>query len=355
MKTSPAATTTSGEYVMNKKLGAIAMILSATGMGLVGTLSRGTTADLADADKSVIGSFLAFGRMSLGLIGFTLMLLALRKTSLFRSTRLSPAIVMGGVSIGLSLGFYISSTLMTSIANAVFLIYTGPLFCTILARIFRKEKVSLLNGVFLLLVFVGMLMTIQIIDFDGGRLHFGLDLSTSSAEYPQKPLGDLFGLLSGVFYGMALFFNGYRKDVDSIVRGTWNFLWAAVATLCMSLVLRPWHGVSTFSPTNWAWAFGLFFFSGLFALGFLVVAGRNLPAVEMSTISYWECVVAIICGFLVFHETMTPTGAVGGLLIIGGGFAPIVVDALSRNGARRGDAAEVAEPAEHEGVPHVER
>ena len=37
------------EYVMNKKLGAIAMLLSATGMGLVGTISRGTTAGLADA------------------------------------------------------------------------------------------------------------------------------------------------------------------------------------------------------------------------------------------------------------------------------------------------------------------
>ena len=45
---------------MNKKLGAIAMLLSATGMGLVGTISRGTTAGLAHADKSVIGSFLAF-------------------------------------------------------------------------------------------------------------------------------------------------------------------------------------------------------------------------------------------------------------------------------------------------------
>ena len=328
MKTSPAETKTSGEYVMNKKLGAVAMLLSATGMGLVGTFSRGSTAGLADADKSVIGSFLAFGRMTTGIIGFTILLVLMKKTSLFRATRLSPAIIMGGVSIGLSLGFYISSTLMTTIANAVFLIYTGPLFCTILARIFRKEKVSPLNGFFLFLVFVGMLFTIQIINIDDG-LSFGLDLSTSSAEHPQKPLGDLFGLASGVFYGMALFFNGYRKDVDSIVRGTWNFTWAAVATLCMSIVLKPWHGVSTFTSSNWTWAAGLFVVSGLIALGFLVVAGRNLPAVEMSTISYWECVVAIICGLLLFDETLTLSGIVGGVLIMGGGFAPIIADALA--------------------------
>ena len=172
---------------MNKKLGAIAMLLSATGMGLVGTISRGTTAGLADADKSVIGSFLTFG----------------------------------------------------------------------------------------------------------------LDLSATTPELPQKSLGDLLGLLSGVFYGLALFFYGYRKDVDSIVRGVWNFFWAACATLVMSIVLRPWHGVSTFTATNWMWAVALFLVCGLFALGFLVVAGRNLPAVEYSTISYWECPVAILCGLLV--------------------------------------------------------
>ncbi|SPT54270.1 Predicted permeases [Actinomyces bovis] len=331
--TSAAETTTSGNYVMNKSLGALAMVLSATGMGLVGTLSRGATKGLIPNDKSVIGSFLAFGRMGMGLVGFVILLLLTRKVALFKTTKLSFPIIMGGVSIGLSLGCYISSTLLTSIANAVFLIYTGPLFCTILARIFRKEKISPLNGFFLFLVFLGMLFTIGVIDYKDGSLVFGLNLEVTSAEFPKKPLGDFLGLLSGVLYGLALFFNGYRKDVDSVVRGTWNFLWAAIATICMSLLLKPWHGVATFTAGNWAWAFSLFFFCGLFAIGWLVVAGRNLPAVEMSTISYWECPVAIICGFLIFHENLTPIGALGGLLIIGGGFAPIIVDAVNR---RRG-------------------
>ena len=310
------------EYVMNKKLGAIAMLLSATGMGLVGTISRGTTAGLADADKSVIGSFLAFGRMSVGLLGFILILVLTGKAGLFRRTRLSTTVpnthicpvclglpgslpvvnrkaVESAIRIGLSLGCYISSTLMTTISNAVFLIYTGPLFCALLARIFRKEKISVLSGIFLSLVFIGMLLTIGIIDYKNGSLTFGLDLSATTSELPQKSLGDLLGLLSGVFYGLALFFYGYRKDVDSIVRGVWNFFWAACATLVMSIVLRPWHGVSTFTATNWMWAVALFLVCGLFALGFLVVAGRNLPAVEYSTISYWECPVAILCGLLV--------------------------------------------------------
>ncbi len=319
------------EYVMNKKLGAIAMLLSATGMGLVGTISRGTTAGLADADKSVIGSFLAFGRMSVGLLGFILILIFTGKAGLFRRTRLSTTVILGGVSIGLSLGCYISSTLMTTISNAVFLIYTGPLFCALLARIFRKEKISVLSGIFLSLVFIGMLLTIGIISInDDGNLTFGLDLSTGTSELPQKSLGDLLGLLSGVFYGLALFFYGYRKDVDSIVRGVWNFFWAACATLVMSIVLRPWHGVASFTAANWMWAVALFLVCGLFALGFLVVAGRNLPAVEYSTISYWECAVVILCSLLIWREQLSTMGIIGGLLIVGGGLAPIAVDAVSR-------------------------
>lgn len=344
--TSQEAAPTDSGYVMDKRLGAIAMLISATGMGLVGTFSRGATNGLIPDDKAVIGSFLASGRMLTGLLGFTILLLLTRKVGLFRRTRLSFAIVMGGISIGLSLGSYISSTLLTSIANAVFLIYTGPLFCTILARIFRKEKISPLNGMFLFIVFVGMLMTIGIIDFQDGAFKFGLDLSGATPEFPKKTLGDLLGLLSGVFYGMALFFNGYRKDVDSIVRGVWNFVWASVAALAMAVVLKPWHGVSTFTRSNWTWAVFLFIVCGLVALGFLVVAGRNLPAVEMSTISYWECPVAIVCGLVLFGETLTPIGMIGGLLIVGGGFAPIILDALARSREKaRGGIAAVPEPS----------
>lgn len=313
-------------HLMNTKLGAIAMLLSATGMGLVGTFSRMTTAELSPDDKSVIGSFLAFGRMSVGFIGFIIIALLLKRLGDVFKAKLSFSVIMGGVCIGLSLGFYISSTLMTTIANAVFLIYTGPLFCTILARIFRKERISPLAAVFLAMVFVGMLFTIGVIDFQDGQVVFGLSLEGATAEFPKKALGDIMGLLSGVFYGLAMFFYGYRKDMDSVVRGVWNFLWAAIATLIMSLVLNPWHGVSTFTATQWAWAAALFVVCGLFALGFLVVAGRNLPAVEYSTISYWECPVAIVCGLLFFGESLTFVGMLGGALIIVGGLAPIFLD-----------------------------
>ncbi|MDO5063588.1 DMT family transporter [Actinomyces bowdenii] len=320
--------------VMNKKLGFTAMLLSATGMGFVGTFGRLSTPEKADGSRYIIGDFLAFGRMTFGVIGFLVILLLVKKLPKLRSTRLSFAIIAGGLSIGTSLALYVSSTLMTTIANAVFLIYTGPLVSAILARIFLKERISLRNGFFLVLVFLGMLMTIGLINYtaDAG-LTIGLELG-SDPDFPNKALGDLFGLGSGVFYGLALFFYRYRGDVDSEVRGFWNFLFGAIGALvvmvCRITWLDPTNPVEVMTPRNWAWAIGMFLFCGFFAIGFLVVAGKHLPAVELSTVSYWECVVALLLGLLFWSEPMTLIGAIGGVLILGGGLLPIILELVVR-------------------------
>ena len=193
------------------------------------------------------------------------------------------------------------------------------------------------------MVFIGMLLTIGVIDWTDGHLKFGLDLSGATAEYPQKPLGDLFGFLSGVFYGLSMFFYGYRRDMDSTVRGFWNFVFAASAALVMSIILRPWHGVASFTASNWRWAVVLFIVCGLIALGSLVIAGRNLVAVKISTISYWECPVAIALGIFVWGESMTVTGAIGGLLIVIGGIGPILFKDKTAAPVEEGDALKEVE------------
>ncbi|WP_243896840.1 DMT family transporter [Actinomyces bowdenii] len=332
----PSATDAAGSSgaVMNKKLGFTAMLLSATGMGFVGTFGRLSTPLKDDGSRYIIGDFLAFGRMTFGVIGFLVILLLVKKLPKLRSTRLSFAIIAGGLSIGASLALYVSSTLMTTIANAVFLIYTGPLVSAVLARIFLKERISLRNGFFLMLVFIGMLMTIGLINYTPETgLTIGLELGSDPA-FPNKALGDLFGLGSGVFYGLALFFYRYRGDVDSEVRGFWNFLFGAIGALIVMVCRITWldstNPVEVMAPSNWAWAIGMFLFCGFFAIGFLVVAGKHLPAVELSTVSYWECVVALLLGLLLWSEPMTLIGAIGGVLILGGGLLPIVLELVVR-------------------------
>ena len=79
-----------------------------------------------------------------------------------------------------------------------------------------------------------------------------------------------------------------------------------------------------FTPFNWAGAVLLWIICGPIALGFLLVAGRNLPAADYGTIAYWEVPVAIFVGLVVFGEALTVNTIIGGILIIGGGAVPSI-------------------------------
>ncbi|MEC4273907.1 EamA family transporter, partial [Adlercreutzia sp. R25] len=205
---------------MDYKKGLIFMLISATGMGLVPLFSRwATRTDMFDGALGLnagdsIGALMACGRMGMGVLFFVILMFATGKVETFKKLKLTPAIALGGLMIGMSLACYVTSTLLTTVANAVMFIYTGPVICVLCARIFRKEPMSPLQWICLCIVFVGMLFGEGLLGFGVGGQAFGLDfnLETSTPEFPQKGIGDIFGLLSGLFYGLSMFFNGYRKD-----------------------------------------------------------------------------------------------------------------------------------------------
>ncbi|MGM0384524.1 MAG: DMT family transporter [Actinomycetota bacterium] len=314
---------------MNKKLGFTAMFLSATGMGFAGTFGRlSTPVNPETGARYITGDFLAFGRMTVGALGMLAIILLVKQLPDLKGTKLSFSVVAGGLAIGMSLAFYVSATLMTTLANAVVLIYTGPLFSAILAWIFLKEKIDLKNAFFLALALIGMVMTIGLINVvEGEGLRFGFDLGVNP-DMPNKIMGDVFGLASGVFYGLALFFYRFRRDIGEEVRSFWNFTFGALGAAAIMIIrmntLDPTNPLEVMTPTNWAWAVGMFLVSGLFAIGLLPVAGKHLLAIELSTVSYWEVVVGLILGALVWNESMTPIGALGGLLVIIGGMGPML-------------------------------
>ena len=72
-----------------------------------------------------------------------------------------------GVFLGLLSGLYCLSTQYTTLANASFLIYTGPIYSTILAAIFLKEKLSIKSVICIIAVVVGMLFIVGIITPEG--------------------------------------------------------------------------------------------------------------------------------------------------------------------------------------------
>ena len=337
-------------YEMKIGLGTIAMLISATGMGLVPLFSRwATRTDMFDGALGLnagdsIGALMAVGRMSMGVLFFVVIMFATGKVETFKKLKLTPAIALGGLMIGMSLACYVTSTLLTTISNAVLFIYIGPVVCVVLARIFRKEPMSALQWVCLVAVFIGMLFGNNLIGFNETGFFVDFNLVPSTPEFPQKGIGDAFGLASGFFYGASMFFNGYRKDADTTARGVWNFIFAVLGAGVITVVLNSlganpgmenWALNIHFTAFNWIGALLLWVICGPVALGFLLVAGRNLPAADYGTIAYWEVPVAIFVGLVVFGEALTVNTILGGILIIGGGAIPSIKGMLSARKMRK--------------------
>lgn len=337
-------------YEMKIGLGTIAMLISATGMGLVPLFSRwATRTDMFDGALGLnagdsIGALMAVGRMSMGVLFFVVIMFATGKVETFKKLKLTPAIALGGLMIGMSLACYVTSTLFTTISNAVLFIYIGPVVCVVLARIFRKEPMSALQWVCLVAVFIGMLFGNNLMGFNESGFFVDFNLVPSTPEFPQKGLGDAFGLASGFFYGASMFFNGYRKDADTTARGVWNFIFAVLGAGVITVVLNSlganpgmenWALNIHFTAFNWIGALLLWVICGPVALGFLLVAGRNLPAADYGTIAYWEVPVAIFVGLVVFGEALTVNTILGGILIIGGGAIPSIKGMLSARKMRK--------------------
>lgn len=358
-------------YEMKIGLGTIAMLISATGMGLVPLFSRwATRTDMFDGALGLnagdsIGALMAVGRMSMGVLFFVVIMFATGKVETFKKLKLTPAIALGGLMIGMSLACYVTSTLLTTISNAVLFIYIGPVVCVVLARIFRKEPMSALQWVCLVAVFIGMLFGNNLMGFNESGFFVDFNLVPSTPEFPQKGLGDAFGLASGFFYGASMFFNGYRKDADTTARGVWNFIFAVLGAGVITVVLNSlganpgmenWALNIHFTAFNWIGALLLWVICGPVALGFLLVAGRNLPAADYGTIAYWEVPVAIFVGLVVFGEALTVNTIIGGLMIIAGGAIPSVKGMVAERKAKQQQeiaenlSARIAEQEDIEGL-----
>lgn len=316
------------------------MFLSSSLMGGIGAFARYINAP---------GDFIAFWRSFAGLIAMTLIfLLSGTLVQKAKKYRLSPAMVLSGIFLGLLSSLYVIGTQYTTLANASFLIYTGPVYSTILATIFLKEpfKPQMLGS--LAAVIAGTLLIVGIVSENG----ISLDLD------PKYAFGNMIALLSGVAYGLFLFFSRYRQDVDSNTRSWWNFIFAATTILIMVMIRwsglkypvrethngvpvakmdssgnqisLPWN-ILEMDTRSWIVLLFAALFTGFGAFYCLTHASKILLAGELATISYQETIMASFLGFVMFHEFLTPLQMVGGALIIVGGVSQVYFSTRNAN------------------------
>lgn len=334
------------EQAKYKLKGFLMMFLSSTSMGCIGAFGRFINAP---------GDFVSFGRNLIGFLALTIGFFFIKGMwQKVKETKWSAGTVLTGITLGLLSGLYVISTQWTTLANASFLIYTGPIYSTILAAVILKEKISWKGFLCIAAVVIGMLFIVGIITPEG----LTLDLD------PKYMTGNAIALGSGVAYGLHLFFGRYRTDVDSNVRA-WNNMGLGFITIFFLMIADYFvngkqllytvkvDGVTQYTENgpvtavwnifempfeSWMWWLAASFFAGAIAFYLLAFATKMLKAGELAAISYQETIMASVAGFFLFGEVLTTFQLIGGVLIVVGGIAQIFVS--TSDAGKAGDLEE---------------
>ena len=188
---------------------------------------------------------------------------------------------------------FVTSTKMTTAANAIFLQYTAPIYVVLLAFWFLREKPSRTDWLSMLIIFLGL------------TLFFGDKLSTDGFY------GNLLAILSGVTSAVMMVSFRAQKNGNPAESNLIAFLFTA--TLGFPFILKE-----TWTVTNWS----ILAFLGIFQIGlafiFFTQGIKHIPALEANLIGTLEPVLNPIWVFLFYGESMGAFALLGGLVVLSG-------------------------------------
>ncbi len=192
---------------------------------------------------------------------------------------------------------YIIAYLYTTIANAVILLFTYPIFATIFGIFILKEKVTKKNIILLALAFSGIIF-----------MYLNKEISMQNKDF----IGMAAMLVSAIL--VALMFVILKKGRETYSKAETIFfqnLVGAVIFLPFIFINRPLP-----SPAQISVGFSYGLVVGLVGFIFLFYALKRMKMAEYSLFAYWEIVAAIVFSIIFFKEIITWNMIVGGALII---------------------------------------
>jgi len=215
--------------------------------------------------------------------------------------RIVKLVAVGCVFAG-NLSLYHWSIHYTTLANSNLLANMAPIFVVVFSVVFFGMRFSrgFLTGMAVALAGAALLL--------GARLHLDVEYT----------LGNLFGLLSAVFYGSYfMLMNRVRAEADTFsVMG-----WSSVGTF---IVLLPLAAVVLGEPMIPTTVDGLMTLVALALIshclgqGAIAYSLAHLPAALSSVTLIIQVVFSALFGWLLLGELPLPTEVVGGIVIIAG-------------------------------------
>ncbi|HOV46619.1 MAG: EamA family transporter [Spirochaetes bacterium] len=195
------------------------------------------------------------------------------------------------IFLGITTLFYVLSLSKTTVANALLVQGTAPIWATILGIIFLKEKVKILNWLTIIASFIGIIVLVA---NQGIKIHF---------------LGDIFALITA--FGLAAQILIIRKNphIEMIPIASIGGLIAAI----FSLFFKPSFQVN-FHDLSILICLGTF----QIGLGYILFyrGSKDLPPSLSSLITLLETVLGPIWVLIFLGEKISSNAVIGGLIII---------------------------------------
>ncbi len=230
---------------------------------------------------------------SIGTLFFTMPFLFYNKISILGNQK--RLLIFRGLAGVTSMGLFFMSVEYLKIGSAVSLRYLSPIFATILAVIFLREKVKNIQWLFFLLAFFGVLI---IKGFDADINSFGLLLIVLSA------------LFSGVVY-VLINKIGLRDHPVVIVN---YFMW--IATI-LGGILSVFNWKKTPEGIEWGLLLSLGVF-GYFGQLFMTKAFQSQVTNKVVSLKYMEVIFTMIAGIFLFGDKYPLLSILGTAMVITG-------------------------------------
>jgi drug/metabolite transporter (DMT)-like permease len=185
----------------------------------------------------------------------------------------------------------------TSVADAVLLHYTMPLFAFLVAIFFLKEKITKWKVFALVLSIVGVFFV-----FGQGLFSTGL-----------VNLGNLLALCSAVTYALIVVISRKLDKVSKFTIYFWNFLFSSIV---LSFFLPFGFSIPTLSQLPLLLVY-IVFINYVFLILFYYGTGK-VESSRSSIIMLLEAVISVFAAYIILHEPLGVIQVFGGFLILVG-------------------------------------
>lgn len=216
-------------------------------------------------------------------------------------TSLKHCLILGVLSHALFNYYYNKCIVSVGVATASILLYTSPIFVSVLSVIIFKEFIGKQKIFALFLNILGCFLMVS-----GGKLG-NLQISF---------LGVVFGLVAAFFYSLTTIVG--KITTGKIHPFTVVFYSLLFGWLTLAMIVRPWKYVVLASSLKfWLYGFGFGLIPTIGSyLFYMIGLNKNLESSRAPVIASVEAVVGTLIGLLLFKEKLGAINILGIILLL---------------------------------------